>query len=430
VILFDDVRRAAPAALRVGQYAIQLFEQGLPDQTLALFRDSHWVKSFAGFDLFDNEYYDYSLIATVGEVTARLELYGFCESSLGEVCRLARIDINDSYISDFRRDPEWSARMQQLCADVKSPDDLVPLLGARIDGDLSAASAEEARLPFAPTFIERILNRDPRLILWLCARARPDASVTLDVSGLAPHEGVDDWAEGTDGQGWCAAAVERLSGGRAVPPVIVLTEGKTDSEFISAAISILRPEVADLVRFLDPDAKPNQSASMLAKTVVALVSAGIANPIVALFDNDTAGHKEYDWLRMKRLPSSVTLAVLPNILLAERYPSLLPPQPDLNSVTVSNVNGFACGIEMYLGTDALMLDGKLEPVLWSNYESSSGKYQGSLRNKGRVQDAYREKVKKALMDPGAVSLQDWTGMTNVIETILRAAARSAVQIFA
>jgi hypothetical protein len=46
--------------------------------------------------------------------------------------------------------------------------------------------------------------------------------------------------------------------------------------------------------------------------------------------------------------------------------------------------------------------------------------QGALINKRRVQKRYREKVKRAQIDPSAAAGQDWDGMLAVIETILQA----------
>jgi hypothetical protein len=38
--------------------------------------------------------------------------------------------------------------------------------------------------------------------------------------------------------------------------MIVLTEGKTDAEFLGAALTLLYPHLTDLVRFLDYERRP------------------------------------------------------------------------------------------------------------------------------------------------------------------------------
>jgi hypothetical protein len=70
-------------------------------------------------------------------------------------------------------------------------------------------------------------------------------------------------------------------------PVVVLTEGVTDAEFLSSALAVLYPHLTDLVRFLDYDRKPEGSASAVLRAARAFDAAGIANPVVAVFDNDT-----------------------------------------------------------------------------------------------------------------------------------------------
>ena len=80
---------------------------------------------------------------------------------------------------------------------------------------------------------------------------------------------------------------------------------------------------------------------------------------------------------------------------------------------------------MYLGVDVLAHNGVLEPVQWS--PATTGQpLQGSLLNKKRVQDRYRDKVRQSRADPSAVTRLDWDGMRGIIETILQAASTPAV----
>ena len=111
-------------------------------------------------------------------------------------------------------------------------------------------------------------------------------------------------------------------------PYSYLPRGSTDVECIAAAVSILRPDITDLVTFLDPKSKPEQSASALARMVKQFSAARIAQPVVALFDNDTAGHKERDTVPGSALPPNIKITTLPNLALARAYPTI-PSVPGL-----------------------------------------------------------------------------------------------------
>lgn len=247
----------------------------------------------------------------------------------------------------------------------------------------------------------------------------PAANTVLDLTNLVSDEGTEPWWISPDDRSLCAAAVTRLSRLGGMPPVRVLTEGPTDTEFIRAAFDILRPDIADLVTFLNSKAKPEQHAAALARMVKQFSAAAVAHPVVALFDNDTAGHKERETVPVSALPPNIKIATLPDLAVARAYPTLSPPPAPPRSVHIEDVNGRACGIEMYLGVDVLTDSGVLEPVQWSPGPIGQP-LQGSLVNKNRVRDRYRDKVRQSQADPSAVARLDWDGMRAIIETILQA----------
>jgi hypothetical protein len=293
-------------------------------------------------------------------------------------------------------------------------------LSARIEWNLEKMNVARAAYPAAEELLSALHRRDPRLIVYACAVVIPTAPVVLDLTDLVSADGTEQWWIRPDGGNLCADAVTRLSSRAGMPPVLVLTEGSTDVEFIAAAVSILRPDITGLVTFLDPKSKPEQSASALARMVKQFSAARIAQPVFALFDNDTAGHKERDTVPGSALPPNIKITTLPNLALARAYPTL-PSVPGLqDSIRIEDINGRACGIEIYLGVDVLTNNGSLEPVKWS--PSSSGPLQGALANKKEVSARYRDKVKRARIDASAVFKQDWEGMRAIIETILQAAS--------
>ncbi len=83
-----------------------------------------------------------------------------------------------------------------------------------------------------------------------------------------------------------------------------------------------------------------------------------------------------------------------------------------------DVNGLAGSIEMYLGTDVLTVDGRLQPVVWGGYVSRLGAYQGEISDKDRVQERFREKVAAAKLRPEAMLDQDWSGLDLVLDHLV------------
>lgn len=55
-----------------------------------------------------------------------------------------------------------------------------------------------------------------------------------------------------------------------------------------------------------------------------------------------------------------------------------------------DMNGMACGIELYLGAEILTgRDGTLAPVQWKGYDVKLRQYQEELPAKGEVIDSFR-----------------------------------------
>jgi len=173
--------------------------------------------------------------------------------------------------------------------------------------------------------------------------------------------------------------------------IIVITEGKTDSEFISASLRILHPNLFPYYHFIDfsnNDFKHESNASTLVKLVTAFFALNIRHHVIAIFDNDTAGRHELGRIHVDKLPFNIKAIKFPNINLANRYPTIGP-----TGVKRMNVNELACGIEMYLGEDILKEDGKLIPIQWKGYNDKMQQYQGQISQKEFVQAKFRDKLK-------------------------------------
>lgn len=202
-------------------------------------------------------------------------------------------------------------------------------------------------------------------------------------------------------------------------PLIVLTEGSTDSLLLTEAVSVTHPHLIDFLRFMDFSSGVEGSAPNLAKLVRSFIGAGIANRVVAIADNDTAAYDALDKLKRESLPDSYRLIHYPNLPLLRKYPTL---GPQLDNFVLMDVNGKAGSLEMYLGRELLTPKDELVPVQWTGYVEGQQRYQGAIarREKDRVQKAFRDKVKRARQDPNLRDAQDWTGVEAIVNTILEA----------
>lgn len=212
-----------------------------------------------------------------------------------------------------------------------------------------------------------------------------------------------------------AARVEFMS----CAPIIVLTEGSTDVEFLEGALNLLHPELAPLYSFLDFQL-PNLEggAGNLVWVLKSLIGSGVANRVVALLDNDTAARDAMRGLREVSMPNNFVVQQYPSVGYANSYPTLGP-----TGLVNANVNGLAGGLEMYFGLDVLTdKSGNLTPVQWKGYNKQLNQYQGELVDKCRLQADFRIKLRMA--DPDA----DWTGIQAILSQLFNAFAHTPLDL--
>lgn len=160
-------------------------------------------------------------------------------------------------------------------------------------------------------------------------------------------------------------------------------------EFIGASIKKLHPHLFSYFHFIDFDEyKVESNASALVKLVTSFSAVNIAHPIIVLFDNDTTGLMEMKKLMQVQIPSNIKVLKLPDLKLAKRYPTLGP-----TGVKRMNINGLACGIEMYLGSDVLIEEEAYIAIHWKAFNEKENKYQGEISDKKLVQEKFRKKLK-------------------------------------
>jgi HEPN/Toprim N-terminal domain 1 len=168
-------------------------------------------------------------------------------------------------------------------------------------------------------------------------------------------------------------------------PIVLLTEGKSDTRILSAALEALVPHLADLFSFLDFDElRLEGGVGALAKTVRAFAGARVSGRMVAVFDNDTAGAEAHASLGNFPLPANIRTIMLPPSSVGSNYPTTGP-----QGLAYMDVNSMACSIELYLGRDALSDEaGNLRPVRWMGWNRKMERYQGEVEGKAQVEQRF------------------------------------------
>jgi hypothetical protein len=256
---------------------------------------------------------------------------------------------------------------------------------------------------------------DPRFVVRAYIEAMlGDLEVVFDVTDLAEAGWLrsgDPRAEALEHFQWVATNGS---------PAIIFSEGKTDAEFLDAALRILRPHLSGFIRIANFDSPREGSAGALVNTVRTLAAAGIANRVVALFDNDTAAAEALTSLQTSTLPPNIAVIQLPDTPLGTQYPTIGPEGP-----ARSEINGRAASIELYLGHDVLTYPGsqELRPVQWTGFSHKLRRYQGEVVDRQAIHDAFGVKVRAAERDSVARLSQDWSGLELVLDAAQSALAR-------
>jgi hypothetical protein len=109
--------------------------------------------------------------------------------------------------------------------------------------------------------------------------------------------------------------------------------------------------LTDLIRFLEyeTERRPEGGSSALIRMVHAFAAAGIANRIVAVFDNDAAATDCLRSFKSDNLPAQIQVIRYPDLDFGRSYPTLGPPTvaSPLGAIAHANINGLAASIEVY-----------------------------------------------------------------------------------
>lgn len=196
--------------------------------------------------------------------------------------------------------------------------------------------------------------------------------------------------------------------------ILILTEGISDSEFISRSLKILYPHLSKFYYFMEfGTINVTGGVSFLTHYIKAFAGAKIRNMIIGLFDNDSAAQDELRNLQNICLPQNIKILRLPEIEIAKKYPTIGPTEKqDIN------INGLACSLELFFGKDILRQDdGTFIPIRWTGYKDRINQYQGEIRNKGELHEKFRHKLNLAERTQH-INRIDWEDMITLIESII------------
>lgn len=156
---------------------------------------------------------------------------------------------------------------------------------------------------------------------------------------------------------------------------LIVTEGSSDAKIINKAINLFRPHIADFFSFVDmEEGYPFTGTGNLYRFTQGLVSIGIQNNVIILYDNDAEGTAKLSATQKLSLPSNLRVMKLPNV---SSFCDFLTCGPTGDSR--SDINGKAASIECYLD---LNRKGLPEPkIRWTSYNQDLGVYQGLLEHK-------------------------------------------------
>lgn len=374
---------AAHSFLRLGENFFFAAREGYIPEFAAIFRDDEFSGENRGWANDDGRSYAYVLPAEL--LKERLDLLGFTPSQARDKVGKVHQELLEQG-EEVENFDDWLNEVNASLNDAgKDPDDVPPWVA---------------------------WNIDPRLVLRLMLDLCPgDLEVSLELSEVVRYGYVKH------GRNFCSNAFDEHHGGASLfAPLIVMTEGSTDAEFLSKALQVLSPHLSGYMRFLDYEFRPEGSASVLVKAVRAFAAAGIRNRIVALFDRDSSALEALMGLDEKKLPGNFRVCLLPVLPLASDYPTVGP-----SGETQMDVNGLAVSLEMFFGEDVLRgVNGQLTPIQWRGFMSKVKKYQGEVMDKTALQNRFRDRADEAIRRGHPLPNEDWSGMELVLAEIRKA----------
>lgn len=217
--------------------------------------------------------------------------------------------------------------------------------------------------------------------------------------------------------GWAEPAEFEPGAGR-TQTFLVATEGSSDAAILERALSLLRPNIADLFRFVDmDDGYPFTGTGNLRNFAAGLAAIDVHNHVLFLLDNDAEGVDACARIQRMRLPANMRATCLPELADFEAVPCRGP-----DGVRPSDINRRAAAIECYL--DLAAPGQPAAEVRWMNFKRQSGVYQGALRKKECYARVFHKQSAKSLTD----GTYDTRKLSMVLDHIFSVCCDIAVQM--
>lgn len=157
--------------------------------------------------------------------------------------------------------------------------------------------------------------------------------------------------------------------------------------------------------------KPEGSAATLVRMVKAFSAAGISNLVVAVFDHDTAAADALRSVRQRDLPVNIAGRHYPALEWARTYPTIIA---EGEGPRLTDINGVACSIEMYVGQDLLTdQDGSPLPVQLTGFDHGAGRHHGVVTSKTTIQRKFLRKAEAAAATEGPPPAEQWADLGRV-----------------
>lgn len=379
---------ASWGVLEAGGVWLAMWPYGCDTRAAALFQDAEVIESWFDNELTGRPGDDSVYQSTARTIRQRLQLVGVASLD-------ATVSVFEAWARASETDPEL----------VSSLDDL--WLAYRAEGSRDTAGAHTLALTQA---IPEIDCDWPLILRFFVDRMGDEETVTLNLASVWTTGESDDFPRTPD---FCDSARHELRNDVAASlPTIVLTEGSSDARILEAALEIVRPDLRGFVTFLDYAGGAPGGVDSVVKGARALAAAGVANPVVALLDNDTAGRIGMHQLQGSALPSRMRAIQLPTLPLAQRYPTL-----GTEGLVAKDINGLAVSIELFLGLDVLRdADGSLPPVQLSVWNPKVEAFQGEVAHKRQIQQRFWAKVERAR--GGDVNLHEWSDLAGLLDHLV------------
>ena len=156
---------------------------------------------------------------------------------------------------------------------------------------------------------------------------------------------------------------------------LVVTEGSSDAKIIQKAFELFRPHIADFFRFVDmEEGYPFSGTGNLHRFTQGLISIGVQNNTVVVYDNDAEGVAKMKATKLLSLPPNLRVIQLPPLDAFSSFRTIGP-----TGIGLADINGKAAAIECYLDLDK---EGLPEPMVrWSSFNRVLEVYHGELQHK-------------------------------------------------